>query len=173
MAFEARPDLGILMSGIHISLEKQMSRCTTKPQNDKCIHQVWSESSLCAEWVAKDPMLLHANSEDSDQTGWTPRLIWVFARRTVHSVDFVVQWPKYIFVQEVSWLIGIDLLTKDTCIFVMCIYMSRAMRKRVMSYANNKGADQTAHPRSLISAFVVRCLDSIISLNSIAEISRL
>ena len=31
-----------------------------------------------------------------------------------------------------------------------------------MSYANNKGADQPAHPRSLISAFVVRCLDSII-----------
>ena len=43
-----------------------------------------------------------------------------------------------------------------------------------MSYANNKGADQTAHhPRSLISAFVFRCLDSIISLASIAEISRL
>ena len=43
----------------------------------------------------------------------------------------------------------------------------------LMSYANNKGADQPAHPRSLISAFVVRCLDSIISLDSKAEISRL
>ena len=42
----------------------------------------------------------------------------------------------------------------------------------LMSYANNKGADQPAHPRSLISAFVVRCLDSIISLDSIAEISK-
>ena len=40
----------------------------------------------------------------------------------------------------------------------------------LMSYANNKGADQPAHPRSLISVFVVRCLDSIISLDSIAEI---
>ena len=48
------------------------------------------------------------------------------------------------------------------------------MRKMcLMSYANNKGADQPAHPRSLISAFVVRGLDSIISLDSIAEISRL
>ena len=47
------------------------------------------------------------------------------------------------------------------------------MRKCVMSYANNKGADQPAHPRSLISAFIVRCLDSIIPLDSIAEISRL
>ena len=42
-----------------------------------------------------------------------------------------------------------------------------------MSYVNNKGADQPAHPGSLISSFVVRCLDSIISLDSIAEISRL
>ena len=43
----------------------------------------------------------------------------------------------------------------------------------LMSYGNNKGADQPAHSRSLISAFVVRCLNSIISLDSIAEISRL
>ena len=42
----------------------------------------------------------------------------------------------------------------------------------LMSYANNKGADQPAHPRSLISAFVVHCLDSIISPECIAEISR-
>ena len=43
----------------------------------------------------------------------------------------------------------------------------------LMSNADNKGADQPAHPRSLISAFVVRCLYSIISLDSIAEISKL
>ena len=29
-----------------------------------------------------------------------------------------------------------------------------------LSYVNNKDADQPAHPRSLISAFVIRCLDS-------------
>ena len=34
----------------------------------------------------------------------------------------------------------------------------------IMSYANNKGAD---HPRSLISAFVVRCLDSPARLTSL------
>ena len=41
------------------------------------------QSSLCALWVAKDPMLLHADIEDSDQTGRMPRLIWVFAGHTV------------------------------------------------------------------------------------------
>ena len=42
-----------------------------------------------------------------------------------------------------------------------------------MSYANNKGADQPAHPRNLISAFVVRCLDSVMSLVSVTKISSL
>ena len=40
-----------------------------------------------------------------------------------------------------------------------------------MPYANNKGVDQPAHPRSLISAFVIRCLDSIIPLVSISKLS--
>ena len=42
-----------------------------------------------------------------------------------------------------------------------------------MPYAKNKGADQPAHPRSLVSTFVVRCLDSIIPLVSMSEISSL
>ena len=42
-----------------------------------------------------------------------------------------------------------------------------------MSYANNKDADQPAHPRSLISAFVVHCLDSVMSLVSVTKISNL
>ena len=42
----------------------------------------------------------------------------------------------------------------------------------LMPYVNNKGADQPAHPCSLISTFVVRSLDSIISLVSRSEISR-
>ena len=33
-----------------------------------------------------------------------------------------------------------------------------------MPYANNKGADQPAHPRSLIRTFIVRCLDSMICI---------
>ena len=34
----------------------------------------------------------------------------------------------------------------------------------VMPYENNNDADQPGHPRSLISASVVRCLDSIIPI---------
>ena len=38
---------------------------------------------------------------------------------------------------------------------------------------SKKGADKPAHPRSLISAFVVRCLDSVMSLVSVIKISSL
>ena len=54
----------------------------------------------------------------------------------------------------------------------LLLKLSRAMTKMcLMSYANNKGADQPAHPRSLISTFVVRCLDSIMLLDFTSEIS--
>ena len=41
----------------------------------------------------------------------------------------------------------------------------------LMPYVNNKGADQPAHPLSLISTFAVRCLDSICIL-AISKVSR-
>ena len=55
---------------------------------------------------------------------------------------------------------------------VTCDIWSTSWEKLFYPYANNKGADQPAHPRSLISTFIVRCLDSIIPLLAIAEISR-
>ena len=55
------------------------------------IRPVWSESSLCTQWVAKETSFLRADSEDSDQTGRMPGLIWVFAGRTNHLVGFVMR----------------------------------------------------------------------------------
>ena len=53
------------------------------------------QPSLCAQWVAKDPSFLHADSEDSDLTGRMPRLIWVFAGHTCHFVGFVTRRLNY------------------------------------------------------------------------------
>ena len=41
----------------------------------------------------------------------------------------------------------------------------------LMPYANNKRADKPAHPRSLISAYVVRWLDSIIPVLAKSKIA--
>ena len=53
------------------------------------------------------------------------------------------------------------------------IWAAKSDKICFMPYANNKGTDQPVHPRSLISAFVVRCLGSIIPPVSIYEILRL
>ena len=53
----------------------------TKPTKWVCAQQRLM-SSLCAQCGAKDPSFLHASSEDFDQTGRMPRLIWVFTGRT-------------------------------------------------------------------------------------------
>ena len=61
----------------------KMSMRPAKTKISLGIRPVWSESLLGAQWIAKDPSVLHADSEDSDQTGRMPRLIWVFAGRTL------------------------------------------------------------------------------------------
>ena len=76
----------------------EWKECTNEPRHDKTnklsvrpaktqislgIRPVWLESSLCAQWVAKDPSFLHADSNDPDQTGQMPRLICIFARCTL------------------------------------------------------------------------------------------
>ena len=63
--------------------------CPAKTQISLGIRPVWYESSLCTKWVAKDPSFVHADSEDSDQTGQMARLIWVFAGGTCHFDGFV------------------------------------------------------------------------------------
>ena len=49
--------------------------------------------------------------------------------------------------------------------------VSLVMRKPAYAIATSKGADQPAHPHSLISTFVVHCLDSMVSLVSIFAVS--
>ena len=67
----------------------KMSVCPAKIQISLSIRPVWSESSLSA-WRNLGSLATHyAHSEDSDQTGRMPRLIWVFAGRS-HFVGFVM-----------------------------------------------------------------------------------
>ena len=53
----------------------------------------------------------------------------------------------------------------------LCLYVLRRKKNSLRWFANNTGADQPAHPRSLINAFVIRFLESIISRLAISEIS--
>ena len=64
---------------------QQMTLHPAKTQISLGIRPVWSESSLCAQWVAKDLSFLNANSEDSDQMNQSLR--WAHN----HIVGFVMR----------------------------------------------------------------------------------
>ena len=76
------------------------------------IRPVWSESSLCAQWVA-DQSFLHADSEDSDQIGRMPRLVWVLAGRT--TILLVLSWGGSYLVKLafITWEYSFDILIKQ------------------------------------------------------------
>ena len=59
------------------------------------------------------------------------------------------------------------------CFFFRAVYEPRHEKTCFMPYANNKGTDQPAHPCSLISTFVVHCLDSLIHILAKSKIPRL
>ena len=84
------PKLICILFIVKIVLPHDKTNKMTAPSEDSD-RPVWSECSLCAHWVAKDPSSFHADSEDSDRIGWMPRLIWVFAGRTCHFVGFVMR----------------------------------------------------------------------------------
>ena len=71
-----------------------------KTQISLDIRPVWSESSLSA-WRKLGSLATHwAHSKDSDQTGRLPRLIWVFAGRTV--ILLVLSWGGSIIYEKMG-----------------------------------------------------------------------
>ena len=69
----------------------KMTVCPAKTQISLGMRPVWSESSLSA-WRDIGSLATHwAHCEDSDQTGRMPRLIWVFAGRTVIFIGFITR----------------------------------------------------------------------------------
>ena len=62
-----------------------------KTQINLGVRPVWSVSSLSAWWNLGSLATHKPHSEDSDQTGRVPRLIWVFAGCTDHFVGFVMR----------------------------------------------------------------------------------
>ena len=54
-------------------------------------------------------------------------------------------------------------------IVLIILFGPRREKTYLRWFANNKGADQPAHPRRLTSAFVIRFLESIISKLATSE----
>ena len=139
-----------MQADLHLFCSHNWAEARQNPQNDLCTQSRLrsarafaqsDQSSLGALCVGKDPMLLYADSEYSDQTGQILRLIWVFTGRISHCVGSVML--RLIWHCHDRTHTSCEPLHEKNCL---------------MPYANNKGADQPAHQRRLISAFIAHCL---------------
>ena len=136
--------------------QNQQNECSPSKDSDQPGHpprcQGWSESSLCAQWVARDPSFLHADSEDSDQTGRPPRLwldwasdrpghppslIWAFAGHPL--ILLVLSCPSSFFAL-VSQLP-----------YEASIYEPQNDKTNKMTCAPSEGSDQPRHLPYLVS----------------------
>ena len=80
--------------------DRYMSCLMTKPTKWLCaqwrLKSAWASTksdqclSLCAQWVAKDPSFLHADSKDSDQSGGCPG--WSESSLSAHAILLVLSW---------------------------------------------------------------------------------
>ena len=93
------------------SWQNQQNDCAQQRLRSAWASTQTDRSSLCAQWVAKDSSFLHADSGDS---GRMPRLIWVFAGRTIillvlsRSGSFLFLWLfiSTLWVQRYPYIVG-------------------------------------------------------------------
>ena len=147
--------------------------------------QVWfweNGYSITANWAGawQNQQMASMSSKDSDQLAQLHSLIRAFAVFSKGSQRFqrqrrlirqrrCVRWSDSLLGAQIILL----LLLYSGSNSISSIKWAPSWENLSVQYANNKSADQPAHPHSLISTFVVHCLDSIISLVSVSKISRL
>ena len=109
---------------------------TPNASRNATVHQNTANTPMC-ENVHKSCVLLN----------WVPALVY-----SEHFTNFAPR-TNYVCLVCATTRGAI----KNFHIKSLSRYLSHVMKNLFMPYANNKGADQPAHPRILISAFVVCC----------------
>ena len=132
-------------------MEDQMSRDMTKPTKWVCAQQrpvcpVRSESSLCAELMDKDP---------SFQTGRMPRLIWVFAGRTLILLVLSCRGSNLIRPDSNVMTLIVPYRWLWTCLCPVHTWAA-TWQNQQSDYAPSEDSDQPWHAPSLIRVFADR-----------------
>ena len=109
-----------VLSIMTVAYEPQLdktNKMTVRPAKTQIslgIRPVWSESSLCAQLVAKDPLFLHADSEDSDQTGRMPS--WSESSLGAHAILLVLSWGGtfQVTINSFKWRVKNEIMLCNT-----------------------------------------------------------
>ena len=87
-----------------------MSVCSAKTQISLGIRPFWLESSLCSQWVSKDPSFLHVDSKD-----WSD---WAHT----HFVGFVMLWLSYKLL-SLSFIALVFIVFYDNIVLLVSVCM--------------------------------------------------
>ena len=103
--------------------------------------------------------------EATDHVNYGENVTSRFQRYLLNALDTPTGFTAYL--DHTVEHLGID----QTIIFIRALFGPRREKTCLRWFANNIGADQPAHPRSLISAFVIRFLERIICKLAAGQIS--
>ena len=89
--------LGTQLQGLHEPPHDKTNKMAIAPSEDtdQPMHPPSLISLHCPHKETLGPHTHWAHCEDSDQTGWIPRLICVFAGHKGHFVGFVMRWLTF------------------------------------------------------------------------------
>ena len=88
---------GVLLGSCEPPHDKtnKMSVRPAKTQISLCIRPVWSDSSLCAQWIAKDPSFLHEDPPGWSESSLGAHSFYWFCHVAAHVVC-VISWQTEI-----------------------------------------------------------------------------
>ena len=132
-----------------------------KTQISQCIRPVWSESSLCAQWVAQHQKFLHADSEDWSESPLGAQIIFVgFVMRRLKYADIHRNEPRHDKTNKVSVRPAktqISPVWSETSLSAW-----RNLGSLATHWAQSKDSDQTRRMPRLIWVFAGRTLTLLV-----------
>ena len=130
------------------------------------ITEVWCPQQLT--WYSTQSHYSHTRSTSPSSSCKSKSGIGISSKTDLVGDNLGINFHKDMLVRQFYWV------PTTTCFWrpgKKSFNWAMSWENLFLPYANNKGADQPAHPGSLISTFVVHCLLNIIYLVSIFAIS--
>ena len=169
---------------MHQCIIQYLSCLITKPTKWHCVQRrlrsAWASAqsdheSWLSSWIKLGSLATHwVHNEDSDQTGWMPRPIWVFAGRIVTLLVLSCRGSSLFLDPSVILKLFKDITLAENILckhawewlFVLpkslfCLKKTKEIiaplydKTNKMSCAPSEDSDQPWHPPSLIRAFAL------------------
>ena len=106
-----------------------------KTQISLGIRPVWSESSLCAQWVAKDPSIFMWTVKTMIRLGGCPG--WSESSLGAHAILFVLSWGSSKDMKPFSGNVILNVILLSLCLLLKVLYSTRYRYRKIATHKQN------------------------------------